>query len=191
MNQYHKDGENALPFHVFVFGSNLTGDHRGGAALHAVAHYRAELGAGSGHTGSAYALPTMIAIGQPMSLLEIGESVQKFLQCARKHPERRYYVTRVGCGIAANRDCDVAPLFRGAPDNCNFPENWRQYLEGYSGPVSAQHSAQLLLDPSSGCIKSMWIPGVTAAHAGFDPNLLSIPAAVTIQYVLPREREIV
>lgn len=44
---------------IFVFGSNLAGQHKGGAAKAAHLKFGAERGVGVGLTGQAYAIPTM------------------------------------------------------------------------------------------------------------------------------------
>ena len=37
--------------------------------------------------------------------------MDEFVEYAKVHPELRFLVTRVGCGIAGFRDEDIAPLF--------------------------------------------------------------------------------
>ena len=46
--------------------------------------------------------------------------VDEFLAFARSHPEYRFLVTRVGCGIAGFSDREIAPLFREAADIANI-----------------------------------------------------------------------
>ena len=70
---------------------------------------------GSGLTGQTYAIPTMRA-GVEM----IKPYVDEFLAFARNHPEYRFLVTRVGCGIAGFSDREIAPLFREAADIANI-----------------------------------------------------------------------
>jgi hypothetical protein len=53
---------------VFVFGSNLGGIHAGGAARYAADNFGAAMGVGEGITGQSYALPTMDADFQVLSL---------------------------------------------------------------------------------------------------------------------------
>lgn len=116
------------PERIFVFGSNLSGIHGGGAARHAMDYHGAEFGVGVGRTGNSYALPTVAAnIGQSLPLEIVKEYVEQFLGYARcghnKHLE--FLVTRVGCGIAGFKDEEIAPLFNGAPRNCIMPEEWK------------------------------------------------------------------
>ena len=44
---------------IFVFGSNLSGNHVGGAARVALEHFGAVMGQGVGIQGRSYAIPTM------------------------------------------------------------------------------------------------------------------------------------
>ena len=37
--------------------------------------------------------------------------VDDFIAFAREHPELRFLVTRIGCGIAGFKDEEIAPLF--------------------------------------------------------------------------------
>ncbi len=97
------------PDEVFVFGSNLAGFHGGGAARIAYKNFGAEWGRGVGHFGQTYAIPTMQG-----GVETIKPYVDDFIAYARVHPEFRFYVTRIGCGIAGFRDEDIAPLFKEA-----------------------------------------------------------------------------
>jgi hypothetical protein len=126
--KFHKDGT-SNPSAIFVFGSNLGGVHGGGAARAAYMHFDAEMGVGYGPTGISYAIPTMGGDFYRLMLEEIKMHVSTFLEYATTHPERNFFVTRIGCGIAGYDDADIAPMFRSAPDNCSFAEEWRPYLE--------------------------------------------------------------
>ena len=98
-----KEGE------IFVFGSNIHGMHGGGAARAAFNHFGAEWGVGEGITGQCYALPTMEG-----GVDYIGGKVQNFISCAKEHPELKFFVTKIACGIAGFRIEEIAPLFRDA-----------------------------------------------------------------------------
>lgn len=110
---------------IFVFGSNLAGQHIGGAARAAQLHWGAELGIGVGPTGEAYALPTMDEALQPLDLVVIREHVDEFCFYASAHPDQTFYVTPIGCGIAGFTADQIAPLFAGAPANVQLPAGWR------------------------------------------------------------------
>ena len=90
---------------VFVFGSNEQGLHYGGAAKVALENFGAIMGQGNGLQGKSYAIPSM------SGLAVMGEYVKEFCEFAKAHPEKRFLVTPIGCGIAGYSVSDVAPLF--------------------------------------------------------------------------------
>lgn len=98
-----------LPNEIFVFGSNLDGFHGGGAARVALNKFGAVWGQGVGLQGQSYAVPTMQG-----GVETIKPYVDEFIAFARNHPELKFYVTRIGCGIAGFTDGEIAPLFRNA-----------------------------------------------------------------------------
>lgn len=113
---------------VFVFGSNLAGIHGAGAARHAKIMFGAVQGEGLGHHGNSYALPTKDRKIQTLSKVAIRIFVDQFIKYAKEHPELRFQVTRIGCGLAGYNDAEIAPMFLGAPDNCAFDEAWKPIL---------------------------------------------------------------
>ena len=106
---------------IFVFGSNLGGQHFGGAARTAYEKFGAEWGVGDGPTGKCYAIPTMHG-----GIDEIKPYVERFIQYAKDHPMNRFLVTRIGCGIAGFTDKEMAPLFLEALriPNVTLPKKW-------------------------------------------------------------------
>ena len=94
---------------IFVFGSNLAGHHKGGAARAANMKFGAEWGVGVGLTGHAYAIPTMQG-----GVETIKPYVDEFIEFAKAHSELKFLVTRIGCGIAGFKDEQIAPLFQKA-----------------------------------------------------------------------------
>jgi hypothetical protein len=110
---------------IFVFGSNREGRHGRGAARRAVEAYGAVYGVAEGPQGNAYAIVTKeLRRGHsPVSLLEVQIGVDKFLDYARKHPEQRFLVTRIGGGLAGFEwERDIRPMFRRRPDNVELLE---------------------------------------------------------------------
>lgn len=110
---------------VFVFGSNLAGRHGAGAALHAVRHCGAVYGQGVGRQGMSYAIPTKGRKLEVLPLAEIAGHVAAFLAYAGTNFEERFYVTAIGTGLAGYKVAEIAPMFVGAPENCDLPEGWR------------------------------------------------------------------
>lgn len=111
---------------VFVFGSNLRGMHGGGAA--AIAHrcFGAIWGQGVGLQGQSYAIPTMQG-----GVKTIKPYVDEFIAFAKEHQERRFLVTKIGCGIAGFREEEIAPLFKDAigKDNIILPYDFVRIIE--------------------------------------------------------------
>jgi len=91
---------------IFVFGSNLAGRHGGGAARTAM-KWGAVIGQGTGKQGQTYAIPTMFN-----TTAEIKPYVIEFINFAKRHPEFRFLVTKIGCGIAGFSVTEMAELFR-------------------------------------------------------------------------------
>lgn len=109
---------------IFVFGSNLAGRHGAGAARFALQWRGAVAGQGEGPYGDSYALPTKDAELRPLPLARVRHHIEDFLTYAELHPELKFQVTRVGCGLAGFKDEQIAPLFFDAPDNCYLPGIW-------------------------------------------------------------------
>lgn len=103
------------PNEVFVFGSNLEGMHGGGAALTAYKKFGAVWGQGTGLQGQSYAIPTMQG-----GVETIKPYVDEFIDFARKHPNLRFLVTPIGCGIAGFKPSQIAPLFKEAKNIFNI-----------------------------------------------------------------------
>ncbi len=108
------------PNEIFVFGSNTAGRHQGGAAAFARRQFGAVMGVGEGLTGQSYALPTANPQFQGLPLDVIFGHVLKFIIYARHNPDKTFYVTKVGCGIAGFSISEIAPLFKEALDAPNI-----------------------------------------------------------------------
>ena len=109
------------PDEIFVFGSNLSGMHGGGAALVAYRKFGAVWGQGVGLQGQSYGIPTMQG-----GVETIRPYVDEFILFAGEHPELTFLVTRIGCGIAGFTDDEISPLFKKAHsiENIVLPEGW-------------------------------------------------------------------
>lgn len=114
------------PDEIFVFGSNLEGLHGGGAAYLAYRKWGAIWGQGVGLQGQTYGIPTMH--GGPDA---IRPYVDEFIKFAQVHPELKFLVTEIGCGIAGFTPEEIAPLFTEAIpiENIYLPERFWQILE--------------------------------------------------------------
>lgn len=110
---------------VFVFGSNLKGIHGGGAARVAYDKFGAVWGQGVGMQGQSYAIPTMHG-GTDV----IKPYVDEFIEYAKRHPEKKFLVTPIGCGIAGFSESEIAPLFKDAVnlENVWLPEKFYEFV---------------------------------------------------------------
>lgn len=113
---------------IFVFGSNLSGIHGAGAAKAALDEWGADFYNGLGFQGKSYAIPTKDERIETLPLDIVKVFVRAFLAYAVQHPDTRFLVTRIGCGLAGFKDNEVAPLFRAAPTNCRFSANWKEWV---------------------------------------------------------------
>ena len=113
------------PDEVFVFGSNLAGQHLGGAARVAYEKFGAVWGQGEGMQGQSYAIPTMQG-----GVETIKPYVDRFIDLATEWDQTTFYVTRIGCGIAGFTDEQIAPLFDRAYDlyNVRLPRSFAEII---------------------------------------------------------------
>lgn len=112
----------------FVFGSNESGIHGGGAALYARKERGAVLGMGFGLQGTCFAIPTKDWTIQTLNPKIIDFYIQRFIRFARLNHNMRFQVTQLGCGLANLHKEQIAPMFNLAPDNCYFDEAWKPIL---------------------------------------------------------------
>lgn len=109
---------------IFVFGSNLAGIHGAGAALTALKKYGAKSGKCWGFYGNSYALPTKGNSLKRLDLEQIETYAYVFILFAQENPDKKFFLTRVGCGLAGYTDEQIAPFFKDAPSNVRKPPGW-------------------------------------------------------------------
>ena len=113
------------PGEIFVFGSNIAGQHNGGAAGYACRHFGAVYGQPTGPQGQCYAIVTV-----GCSLTDIEHQVRDFTDYAIAHPDLKFLVTAIGCGNGGWSPFEIAPLFADAshlPNVC-LPAEFRSIL---------------------------------------------------------------
>ena len=135
--KYHKDGTLPPETHwVWVFGSNLAGIHGAGSAR--IAHVTYGRPYGVNHANGfyqtwnlqeTYAIPTKDADIQTLLLHEVIAYIEEFKTFVENNPNKMFFVTRIGCGLAGYTDEVIAPFFEDFPTNCSFAEAWKDYLE--------------------------------------------------------------
>lgn len=113
---------------VTVFASNEAGIHGAGAAKDAM-KLGAVYGKSYGHYRQTFAIPTKNEfVTDPLPIEIIEYYVHGFLAYANSKRKMTFQVTRIGCGMAGFTDAQIAPLFVGAPLNCEFDEAWKPWL---------------------------------------------------------------
>lgn len=133
---------------VFVFGSNIQGEHVGGAAAFANKVLGAEMGCGFGFSDFAcktYAIPTCIRVwGETLkpfrvtrpfeNVSQIKPFVDAFISDAEHFADKTFYVTKIGCGIANFKISEIAELFRPCleMENVILP---KEFVESLIYPV--------------------------------------------------------
>lgn len=124
--------ENLQEGQVFVFGSNLIGNHSGGASSVAMQRFGAVWGQAEGPQGQCYAIPVDIrgeAIENVSAYMK--RHIDKFLAYAKAHPEQFFLVVRIGCGNAGFDEEYVAPFFKEAltMKNISLPKSFVEILK--------------------------------------------------------------
>ena len=114
---------------VFVFGSNLGGNHGTGAAKYAKEVHGAKMGTGVGRTEMAYAIPTKDADLNVLSLKKIGRHLDDFMEYAKTHNSTEFMLTRIGCGRSGYTNEEIMRLLpKELPENVYLPGIWRQLM---------------------------------------------------------------
>ena len=111
---------------IFVFGSNILGFHDGGASERALCRFDAIYGQPEGIQGSSYAIPT-----DGVMYYDLKSHILRFIEYAREHPDKKFLLTKIGCGTAGYDVTQIAPFFRDAIDlsNVMLPlEFWKLLL---------------------------------------------------------------
>lgn len=136
------------PAPIFVFGSNLSGRHGKGAALFARLNYGAIYGQGVGRQGDSYAIPTKDERLKSLALEYIEFYVNQFIDYAVEHPELRFQLTPIGCGLAGYRPTQIAPMFLKSPSNVLLPHEFRTTLHDIEKILSLYDEKEKILSPS-------------------------------------------
>ena len=119
---------------VFVFGSNMNGNHAGGAARVAVEKFGAIEGQAEGLQGQSYAIPTLSKKMQKLALSTVSKSLDTLISFAAENEHLTFFVTKIGCGIAGYSIEDIASVFKAKdfPSNVVLPMEF-SLIRGYKG----------------------------------------------------------
>jgi hypothetical protein len=123
--------ESLKPNEIFVFGSNLQGVHTKGAARFAVNKGWADdrQVEGLSRSGQSFAIPTQ-SDRKALSITEIETYVKEFIDYVKINPDKVFYVTPLGTGIAGISNEDIAPLFNELfySENVFLPQKYYDIL---------------------------------------------------------------
>lgn len=128
LNTYHRYTPDYIfhlkPNQIFVFGTDLRGSQKYGAAGIANRLFGAKAGVSEGLTGQTYAIPTK---GNSYEMLY--ESIHRFISYAKEHCIFTYLVTPIGCGYAGFNIDVIAPIFLTAlfAPNIYLPKRFIEY----------------------------------------------------------------
>lgn len=124
------------PNEVFIFGSNENGNHYGGAARVAFDQFGAKWGTAVGRSGQTYAIPTLDRDMEKVEpeMLEI--HLEDLAEYVRENPDLKFYLTKIGCGIAGWSVEEVKKIFWRAfgysqPKNLLIPKEFTLTIEDF------------------------------------------------------------
>jgi hypothetical protein len=130
--KYHIDGTLPENDEVWVFGSNTSGLHYGGAAKVALDLFGAKMKHSMGRVGNSFAIPT-VAIEEDKfftrNIRLIAPFINEFVRYTHINPDLNFFCTAIGCQIAGFSPKEIAPFFKDCNTNVSFPDTWKEFLE--------------------------------------------------------------
>lgn len=109
-----------------VVGTNLAGEHLGGAASQAHAYFGLEWGIGEGLSGQTYAFPTLGETLQKLTTIRLKDARNKLYSTCKSLPDKEFLLTAVGTGIAGYGVASMANIFINPPANLVLPAEVRE-----------------------------------------------------------------
>lgn len=116
------------PSYVFVYGSNEKFVHGRGGALHAKMYHGAAFYKGP-FFGNSYGISTKDRDIQDIDISRIKRHVENFIKFAKSNPDKKFFITEVGTGLANKTHEEMAMLFIDAPENCVLSDKWKSIIE--------------------------------------------------------------
>ena len=119
--------EHLEPNEIFVFGSNEAGIHGRGAAKTAQEKFGAIYRVPFGLMGQSFAIPTKDRNLKTLLLPNIQNYLVSFIKFAIDNPQLKFYLTKIGCGLAGYTINDIKLILWKAVDlatnNGELPQN--------------------------------------------------------------------
>lgn len=113
---------------ILVFPSNLAARHTRSHSKVAVDRFGAGHALTAGFHGAAYAIPVKSEKLDILPIADVAWGVAAFIAFAKNNVDLDFYVMRFADDCKPLTDSRCAPMFRGAPENCVFPDDWKSYL---------------------------------------------------------------
>ena len=119
---------------IFVFGSNMNGNHAGGPARLAVEKFSAIIGQAEALQGQSYAIPTLDKDMEKVTEEDLITYLGNLRNFANEHPEKEFLLTAIGTGIAGFDTNYMAymALRANLPDNVTIPKEFSK-IKGFKG----------------------------------------------------------
>ena len=118
---------------ILVFGSNEAGIHGAGVARLAYDSYGARLNQGFGLMAQSFGIPTKDWEINQLSLSAIEHYVESFIRFVKipRNIKWKFYVTRIGCGLAGYTVPQIAPMFKECVHirNVWLPQDFLDFYE--------------------------------------------------------------
>lgn len=112
------------PGQIIVVGTNLNGNHYGGAAAQAHRDFGLEWGIAEGLSGQSYAFPTLDNDMRKCSRESLENSIRLLYGTCIEFDKKEFLLTPVGTGIAGFEPEYMKSLFKNPPKNLKLPEDW-------------------------------------------------------------------
>ena len=114
------------PNEIFVFGSNEAGIHGAGAAWTARVRFGAIYWVPFGLMGQSFAIPTKDENLKTLPLSTIQNYLESFIKFVIDNPQLKFYLTKIGCGLAGYTTNSIKSILWKAIDSTNngeLPQN--------------------------------------------------------------------
>lgn len=105
------------PNQIIVVGTNMNGEHLGGAAAQAHRSFGLEWGVVEGISGHTYAFPTLTKNMKQFLPTMLRNPADRLKRYATSNPDIEFLLTPVGTGIAGYPKEVIEELFRSLPEN--------------------------------------------------------------------------
>lgn len=105
------------PNQVIVVGTNMNGEHLGGAAAQAYRDFGLEWGVSEGLSGKTYAFPTLTEGFKQFLPTMLRDPAGRLKRFAVDNPDKEFLLTPVGTGIAGYPIEVITELFKDLPEN--------------------------------------------------------------------------